>query len=58
MADKNTCAHPNCTCAPAEGSKYCSDYCKDAKDTTEIFCECGHATCAAEVHAAGGGRVA
>ena len=57
MAQTEKCAHPNCTCPPAENSKYCSTYCEDAKDTTEIFCECGHATCTEEVHAAGG-RVA
>ena len=58
MAQKDKCAHPNCTCPAAEGSKYCSTYCSDAKDTTEVFCECGHADCATEAHAAGGTLVA
>ena len=39
------CAHPSCTCSPAAGSKYCSQYCEDAGDTTEIGCNCGHSRC-------------
>jgi len=49
MAQTEKCAHPNCTCPPAEGSKYCSPYCENAKDIAEAFCECGHAGCATDV---------
>lgn len=51
MAQTETCAHPNCSCPRTEGSKYCSPYCEAAKDTTEVFCEGGHAGCATDVHA-------
>jgi hypothetical protein len=48
MADKlEKCAHPICTCMAREDNKYCSAYCEDAKDTTEIACNCGHTTCVA-----------
>lgn len=43
--DKNKCAHPSCTCPRTKDSKYCSTYCKDAKDTLELACNCGHAGC-------------
>jgi hypothetical protein len=54
MADHSheKCAHPSCSCRATTESKYCSSYCEDAKDTTEIGCNCGHAGCeigAAEV---------
>jgi len=53
MSESEKCAHPNCTCPPAGDSKYCSPYCEAAKDKIEIFCECGHATCATTAHAGG-----
>lgn len=42
---KNKCAHPACDCTVPDGTKYCSPYCDDAGDTTEIACNCGHASC-------------
>ena len=30
-SEKNTCAHPGCTCPPAKNSKYCGTYCEGAK---------------------------
>lgn len=48
MADEesaNKCAHPICTCTVADDDKYCSEYCRDAKDITEINCGCEHAGC-------------
>ena len=57
MAKTEKCAHPNCTCPAGADSKYCSPYCEAAKDTTEIFCDCGHGSCATKAHA-GGQRVA
>jgi hypothetical protein len=47
MADKQKgmCAHPACNCPAPEGEKYCSQYCKDAGDTTEISCNCEHPGC-------------
>jgi hypothetical protein len=47
MADKpkGMCAHPACNCPVPKGEKYCSQYCKDAGDTTEISCNCEHPGC-------------
>jgi hypothetical protein len=42
---KGMCAHPACNCPAPEGQKYCSQYCKDAADTTEISCNCEHQGC-------------
>jgi hypothetical protein len=46
MADNNKCAHPACNCTPKKDSKYCSQYCEDAKETVELSCNCGHGGCA------------
>jgi len=43
--EPNKCAHPACNCLVEDGSKYCSQYCKDARGTMEIACNCGHAGC-------------
>jgi hypothetical protein len=40
------CQHPACNCWTAKGTKYCSQYCEDAKDTIELSCNCCHAGCA------------
>lgn len=48
MPQTKKCAHPACTCLTTDGSKYCSQYCKDAGNTTELSCNCGHAGCAME----------
>ena len=40
------CAHPACNCRVAGDDEYCSPYCEDAKETTEISCNCAHAGCA------------
>lgn len=45
MPDKKECKHPGCSCTAQEGSDYCSQYCHDARDTTEIACNCGHTGC-------------
>jgi hypothetical protein len=52
MGEEKTkkCAHPACNCPAAEGSKYCSQYCKDAGTKTEISCNCGHAGCSMTEH--------
>ena len=42
------CQHPACSCAPANGSDYCSSTCEDAKDTPELACQCQHPGCRAE----------
>jgi len=43
------CAHPGCKCSvPSEGGKYgkyCSEHCREAKDTAEIRCDCKHPAC-------------
>ena len=48
MKDRKKCAHPACDCLAEEGSKYCSQYCKDAGGTMELSCNCGHEGCALE----------
>jgi len=39
------CAHPACNCMAQADDSYCSNYCRDAKGTTEISCNCGHPGC-------------
>jgi hypothetical protein len=42
------CAHPACKCLVAPGAefgKYCSEHCKEAKDMTELRCDCKHPMC-------------
>ena len=48
MADEEKkCAHGVCDCMAEKGSKYCSEYCKDAEDAgvLEIKCGCEHPGC-------------
>lgn len=52
-ANKNKCAHPACTCTPAKGSRYCSEYCKDTKGSLELNCNCRHAGCGERAATAG-----
>lgn len=40
------CSHPACQCEVSDNQKYCSESCRDAGDTLEISCNCGHAGCA------------
>jgi hypothetical protein len=50
MSETKKCAHPACSCrAVAEHGSYCSEYCHDAGDTTEISCNCGHPHCELEM---------
>ena len=39
------CAHPTRNCIASNHSKYCSQYCEDARGTMESSCNCGHAGC-------------
>jgi len=48
MADSKKCAHSTCNCVAAEGSKFCSNYCKDSKNLTTLQCDCGHPGCATQ----------
>jgi hypothetical protein len=48
MSQNEKCAHPACKCTARPDNKYCSQYCEDASDTTEISCNCGHAGCSLE----------
>lgn len=48
MPSSNKCAHPSCKCPARADNKYCSQYCEDAGDTTEISCNCGHTGCSLE----------
>lgn len=48
MADANKCAHPACQCTvPTHGTygKYCSEYCKESGQHTELRCGCQHPAC-------------
>jgi hypothetical protein len=48
MADSQKCAHPACACTVVKGGshgKYCSEHCKEKKDTIELRCDCQHAQC-------------
>ena len=49
MADQKKCAHAACTCMTDK--KYCSTFCEEHKDTTEIACDCGHPGCKGEINA-------
>ena len=42
------CAHPACSCTVPEKSefgKYCSEHCKEKRDTIELRCDCQHTQC-------------
>ena len=48
MADKVKCAHPACSCMVEKGGqygKYCSEHCKEKRDSIELRCECRHPEC-------------
>jgi hypothetical protein len=49
-ATSEKCAHGPCTCKPAQGDAYCSDYCRHEATSgpprEEKVCECGHKGCA------------
>ena len=51
--EKKKCSHPACNCPAEKGSKYCSQYCKDARGTMEISCNCRHPECEARTAATG-----
>jgi hypothetical protein len=49
MDTPQKCAHPACTCSVTKGGKwgkYCSEYCKEKGQQTELRCECRHPGCA------------
>lgn len=48
MADEGNdkkCAHGSCDCTVSGNDKYCSEYCREARDVTEIGCGCEHPGC-------------
>lgn len=48
MADTNKCAHPACQCMVTKGGPYgpyCSEHCQEAKNITELRCDCHHPGC-------------
>lgn len=49
MADKKKCKHIPCTCAVADGEKYCTAVCEAAGEIVDIESECGHPGCAAKL---------
>jgi hypothetical protein len=48
MNTTSKCAHPACNCVPTDGKKYCSTTCANAKDLTELTCQCQHPKCQGE----------
>ena len=50
MAKTEKCAHESCVCVVSNDAfgNYCSAHCRDAKNLSELRCECGHAGCAAD----------
>ena len=49
MAEDTTkCAHPACSCKVTKDGpygKYCSEYCKEMGQITELSCRCKHPAC-------------
>jgi len=48
MAETKKCAHPSCQCMVEKSGpygKYCSEYCKEAGQQTELRCGCQHLAC-------------
>ncbi len=45
--NENVCSHEICNCEVDADSSYSRDRCEEAdnQDTTEIKCDCGHASC-------------
>jgi metallothionein len=48
MTEKKKCAHPACSCTAPDTQKYCSQTCQDAKNVTELACQCDHPGCRGE----------
>jgi len=48
MNAASKCAHPACSCVPADGKEYCSATCADAKGLVELTCQCQHPKCQGE----------
>jgi hypothetical protein len=47
-SESKKCAHPACSCHVHEGKKFCSETCEDAKNVTELTCQCDHPGCRGE----------
>jgi len=45
MDNQKKCKHAGCNCVPPGKEAYCSQRCKDAKNVTELTCQCGHPAC-------------
>ena len=48
MAQSTKCAHPSCECSVDPNGphgKYCSVHCQQAKELSELKCDCGHPGC-------------
>ena len=43
--ESKKCKHPSCDCTVSGDDDYCSEYCRDARDTMEIGCGCEHPPC-------------
>ncbi len=48
-SETNKCAHPACRCI-IKDAKYCSQFCTEAANLTEIACQCGHKDCPAAIN--------
>jgi len=44
---RHKCAHEECLCQVPSTQEYCSEYCSDADDVSEVVlnCNCGHTPC-------------
>jgi hypothetical protein len=43
------CAHAGCHCSVIDREDYCGVYCRDALDSAEGTCNCGHLACSVEI---------
>jgi hypothetical protein len=45
MSKQEKCKHPACNCMAPEGQAYCREMCRDARNVTELACQCNHSAC-------------
>jgi hypothetical protein len=43
--ETNACAQTSCNCQVAKEGEFCSEYCLETREVTEIGCGCEHPTC-------------
>ena len=45
MSKKTKCAHESCKCVVEDHEEFCSEYCLEAREVTELGCGCEHPPC-------------